>query len=143
MGRFASTVEFYARCREPYSAAFFQTVANQLGWRGTEHLLDVGCGPGMLAAGFAPFVADSTGIDIEPAMLEEACRLSRGHANLTFIHSRLEEFSSPKKFEIVTIGRALHWLDRVAALEKLEELVSETGVVLECGASVLASEVSP
>jgi SAM-dependent methyltransferase len=66
MGRFASTVEFYARYREPYPPEFFQKVAEQIGLRGDETLLDVGCGPGMLAIGFAPFVGSCTGLDPEP-----------------------------------------------------------------------------
>ena len=40
MGRFASTVEFYTRCREPYPPEFFQTVAKGLALRGDEALLD-------------------------------------------------------------------------------------------------------
>jgi len=54
MGRFASSVEFYARYREPYPPAFFKKVAEQIALRGDEFLLDVGCGPGLLAIGFAP-----------------------------------------------------------------------------------------
>ena len=63
MGRFASTVEFYARYREPYPPEFFEKIAEQISLRGDETLLDVGCGPGMLAIGFAPFVGSCTGLD--------------------------------------------------------------------------------
>jgi ubiquinone/menaquinone biosynthesis C-methylase UbiE len=35
----------------------------------SETLLDVGCGPGMLAIGFAPFVGGGTGLDPEPGMI--------------------------------------------------------------------------
>src|ERR1039458_5152124 len=45
MGRFASTVEFYARYREPYPPKFFQKVAEQIALGGDEALLDIGCGP--------------------------------------------------------------------------------------------------
>jgi hypothetical protein len=55
MGRFASTVDFYARYREPYLPEFFKKVAEQIGLRGYESLIDVGCGPALLAIGFAPF----------------------------------------------------------------------------------------
>jgi hypothetical protein len=48
-GRFASSVEFYARYREPYPPAFFMKVAELVGLRGDESLLDIGCGPGLLA----------------------------------------------------------------------------------------------
>jgi hypothetical protein len=54
MGRFASTVPFYTRCREPYPPAFFSTVAELLALRRDMSLLDAGCGPGRLAMGFAP-----------------------------------------------------------------------------------------
>jgi len=47
MGRFASTVEFYARYREPYLPKFFKKVAEQIALRGDESLLDIGCGPGL------------------------------------------------------------------------------------------------
>jgi predicted RNA methylase len=53
MGRFASTVPFYTRCREPYPRAFFSTVAERLALRRDMSLLDAGCGPGLLAIGFA------------------------------------------------------------------------------------------
>jgi hypothetical protein len=52
MGRFASTVEFYARYREPYPPKFFERVAEQIGLCGDETLLDIGCGPGLLAIGY-------------------------------------------------------------------------------------------
>jgi SAM-dependent methyltransferase len=77
MGRFASTVEFYARYREPYPPEFFQKVAEQIGLRGDETLLDVGCGPGMLAIGFAPFVGSCTGLDPEPLMIAAARSAAR------------------------------------------------------------------
>jgi len=35
-------------------------------------LLDIGCGPGLLAIDFAPFVGSCTGLDPESAMIEAA-----------------------------------------------------------------------
>jgi hypothetical protein len=46
MGRFASTVEFYARYREPYPPEFFKQSTQQIALRGNETLLDIGCVPG-------------------------------------------------------------------------------------------------
>ena len=97
MGRFASTVEFYARYREPYSPEFFASVAQQIGLRGTETLLDVGCGPGLLAIGFAPYVGRCSGIDPEAAMIAaaESAAAEAGVA-LTLTHGRIEEFSAER-----------------------------------------------
>lgn len=67
MGRFASTIPFYERAREPYDAAFFKMVAGILGLSGKDRLLDLGAGPGLLAIGFAPFVGKVVGADPEAA----------------------------------------------------------------------------
>jgi len=59
MGRFASTVGFYARYRKRYPPKFFKKVAEKIVLRGTESLLDVGCGPALLASASA-LLSDAT-----------------------------------------------------------------------------------
>jgi len=135
MGRFASTVEFYSRYREPYPPHFFQKVAEQIALRGDETLLDVGCGPGLLAIGFAPFVGRSTGLDPEAAMITAAkAAAAEMGAKLSLIHGRIEEFPTTQIYDVITIGRALHWLERNAALPVLERIVPGSGRILICGA---------
>jgi SAM-dependent methyltransferase len=144
MGRFASTVEFYTRCREPYSAEFFQTVAERLALHGDEALLDIGCGPGPLAIGFAPFVGSCTALDPEAAMIEAAREAAEAAGVHLALHlGRIEDYPAGELFSVVTIGRALHWLDRGAALEALERIVSERGRVLVCGATSTETPASP
>jgi SAM-dependent methyltransferase len=135
MGRFASTVPFYARYREPYPVDFFREVAKRIGLSGREALLDVACGPGLLAIGFAPYVRSCTGVDPEPGMISEACR----RAAATGVHLRLIEATLEQvpdtagPFDVITIGRALHWLPQESALRKLEVLVAADGRILICG----------
>ncbi len=144
MGRFASTVEFYSRYREPYPPAFFSHVAEQIGLRGNENLLDIGCGPGLLAIGFAPYVERVTGIDPEAAMIAAAkAAAAEAGVALSLIHGRIEEFSAACTFDFVTIGRALHWMDRSAALPVLERIVSDRGRILICGARSVETPASP
>jgi hypothetical protein len=54
---------------------------------------------------------------------------------VSLVAGRVEDFSSREKFNIMTIGRALHWLDRATALARLNELLSESGAILICGAT--------
>jgi SAM-dependent methyltransferase len=137
MGRFASTVEFYARYREPYPPAFFKKVAEQIGLCGDESLLDIGCGPGLLAIGFAPFVGRCTGLDPEPGMIEAAkAAAEEARVTLCLIHGRVEEFPTTQTYDVITIGRALHWLERSASLTVLERILApDSGRILICRAA--------
>ena len=144
MGRFESTVEFYSRCREPYPAEFFKIVVERLALKGNESLLDVGCGPAPLAIGFAPFVGSCTGLDPEAAMIKAAQRAAEESGVILALQlGRIEDYPPVKVFDVVTIGRALHWLDRGAAIAKLERIVSASGRMLVCGATSMESSSSP
>jgi SAM-dependent methyltransferase len=137
MGRFASTVAYYESARPPYGAAFFAAVAKQLGFDPSQRLLDVGAGPGILSIGFAPYCREVVGVDPEPGMVEAArVGAKRARVAVRFIEGRFEDVA-PKlgAFDIVTIGRAIHWLDPEPAREALERALAPHGRVLVCGAT--------
>ncbi|MDN4988386.1 class I SAM-dependent methyltransferase [Bradyrhizobium arachidis] len=134
MGRFASTASTYEHLRPPYPREFFRTVAHKLGLTRESSLIDLGTGPGLLALGFGPYVGRVVGVDPEPAMLE-AARLaaSRAGRHVTLIEGKAETLSPEiGAFDIVTIGRALHWMDRDATLARLDELVACDGAIVIC-----------
>lgn len=137
MGRFASTISFYVRYREPYPPEFFSTIAARLGLTGKERLIDLGCGPAPIALGFARFVASCTGVDPEPAMIAAAREeAARAGVALSLLEGTVESLpESIGKFDLVTIGRALHWMEPRKTRSVIEHLVSESGAVLLCGSS--------
>jgi SAM-dependent methyltransferase len=143
MGRFETAAEFY-RFREPYPEGFFETVSQRLGITQRTRMLDVGCGPGNLAIGFAPFVASCTAIDIEPEMLRVA-RLAAidAGANVQFFQTSIEQFGAAEdSFDFVTIGRALHWLSRETTLAVLERVVVVGGHLAICGSAATDAPVN-
>ena len=141
MGRFATTVALYEELRTPYPPAFFREVAQRLALTKAQALIDLGTGPGLLALGFAPYVGRITGVDPEPAMLAAARKAAeRASQDLTLIAGKAEDLPDDiGRFDVVTIGRALHWMDRDLTLERLERLVEPNGVILVCS-SVSAGE---
>jgi SAM-dependent methyltransferase len=134
MGRFATTVALYEQLRTPYPPAFFREVAERLKFSKQHALIDLGTGPGLLALGFAPYVARITGVDPEPAMLAAARKAAERAAQpFTLIAGKAEDVPDDVgRFDVVTIGRALHWMDRNALRERLERLVAPDGVILVC-----------
>src|SRR4051812_38093594 len=70
--RFRSAAEHYRKGRPPYAPALLDLVAQRVGVTHDHAVLDLGCGPGQLALGFARFAGAITAIDPEPEMLRIA-----------------------------------------------------------------------
>ena len=129
MGRFATTVALYEELRTPYPPCFFREAAQRLALDRQHALIDLGTGPGLLALGFAPYVGRIVGVDPEPAMLAAAKNAAeRASQAFTLIAGKAEDLPEDiGSFDVVTIGRALHWMDREATLARLERLVAPAG----------------
>ncbi|MFK4530233.1 SAM-dependent methyltransferase [Bradyrhizobium japonicum] len=134
MGRFASTASLYEHLRPPYPSEFFRSVANKLGLTKQSSLIDLGTGPGLLALGFGPYVGRVVGVDPEPEMIEAARRAAAGAGrNITLIEGKAETLAPDiGSFDVVTIGRALHWMDRDLTLALLDRLVAHDGAIAIC-----------
>ena len=140
MGRFATTVPLYEKFRPPYPPDFFRTVAARLGFGRKHRLIDLGTGPGLLALGFAPYVGRTVGVDPEPAMLTAARQAARrAGQNLTLIEAKAEVLTEDAgQFDVVTIGRALHWMEPKATVRLFDRLVAPDGVILICSSNSAA-----
>lgn len=134
MGRFATTAEFYEQYRPLYPAEFFRAVADKLKLGKRHALIDLGTGPGVLALGFAPSVGRVVGVDPEPAMLAAArAAAKRARAEITFIEGKAEDLPADiGSFDVVTIGRALHWMDHKALGPVFARLVATGGAIVIC-----------
>ena len=149
MGRFATTVAYYESARAPYGEAFFAEVSGRLGFNSGLRLLDVGAGPGILAIGFARFCGEVVGVDPEPAMIAAAREAAdRAGVAARFIDGRFEDLPDelPRDtapFDIVTIGRAIHWLDPQAGRIALDRLITPRGRALICHAASVKDGRNP
>jgi len=145
MSRFATTVAYYERYRQPYPAAFFRTVAAELAFTPAKTLIDLGTGPGLIALGFAPFVGALTAVDPEPAMLALAREaVARARRPVRLIEGTAETLAADLgPFDIVTIGRALHWMDPAPTRQVLDRLVAPGGAILICASSTVKGTENP
>src|SRR6476660_1840146 len=131
MGLFATTEPLYREFRPPYPTKFFRNAAQRLSLSRAHALIDLGTGPGSIALGFGPYVGRIVGVDPEPAMLAAAKNAAeRASQAFTLIAGKTEDLADDiGRFDVVTIGRALHWMEREPTLARLERLVGPEGAI--------------
>lgn len=127
---FQGAAWYYARYRSRYPQALFDLLAELFKLDGTERLLDLGCGAGLVAIPFSTRFAEVVAIDPDAEMLKEAQADAEavGATNIRWIHDRAESISADLgQFRLVTFGRSFHWMQRELVLEKLYSLLTDNG----------------
>jgi len=99
-----------------------------------DSVLDVACGPGLLVCAFAGVVRHATGIDLTPAMLEQARELEKQHAlsNVTWeLGDVLPLPFDDGSFSIVSARFAFHhFLDPLAVLKEMRRVCKMGGRIV-------------
>lgn len=128
--RYRSAAAHYEQGRVPYASALIRRVAEVTGLGSRHRVLDLGCGPGPLARGFASIAREVIAIDPAPEMLAEARALVGQAANIRFLAGSsydLDPALGP--FQLAVMGRSFHWMDRVDTLKRLDSMIEPAGAV--------------
>lgn len=130
--RFEDAVPYYQKHRVRYADQLIGRIAAEASLSASSRVLDLGCGPGSIANMIAPLAGEVIGIDPNETMLAAARKQAKtvGVDNVTYrVGSSFDLSIVDGPFQLVTMGRSFHWMDRVATLEALEGLVAPNGVV--------------
>jgi hypothetical protein len=86
-----------------------------------------------------------TDLDPEPGTITAAkSAAAEAGVALSLIEGRIEEFPNTQTYDVVTIGRAHHWLERTPTLAVLERIVApDSGRILICRASSVETPETP
>jgi SAM-dependent methyltransferase len=127
---FKGASAYYERGRLPYAPGFVETLTAALGLDGGGRLLDVGCGPGIVALALAPHFAEVVGLDPDEDMLAEAGRQAarRGVANARWRLARAEDLPAGLGgFRAVVFANSFHWTDRDRVAATVFEMLEPGG----------------
>ena len=126
---FQTTVAYYERFRLAFPDRLMARVATLAGLKPGDKVLDLGCGTGMLAMGFARLGMAVTAMDPEPEMLAAAGSAAQAQGLPITIQlggsQQLTAAMGP--YRLVTMGRSFHWMDRAATLAALDKIVAPGG----------------
>jgi cyclopropane fatty-acyl-phospholipid synthase-like methyltransferase len=107
LGRFESTAPWYAQFRPRYPPELIERLVRAAGLDGGSRVLDLGAGPGHVAAAMASHVDEVVAVDVEPEMLAQI-----DAPNIRTVPGRAEDVDpSWGRFDLVTAGRSFHWFD--------------------------------
>jgi SAM-dependent methyltransferase len=128
--RFRTAAAHYEEGRPPYAPALIRRVAEVTGLSRQHRVLDLGCGPGPLARGFAALAAEVMAMDPSGDMLAAARELAAGMPNIRFVAGSSYDLAPELgPFHLVVMGRSFHWMDRVDTLKRLDRMVDSEGAV--------------
>jgi SAM-dependent methyltransferase len=129
--RFQTTVPFYARYRLGYPDALIARIMQIVGLKPGDSVMDLGCGPGLVAIPFAQAGMKVVAVDPEPNMVDAAKEAARA-AGVTLDVRQGSSFDLPAgigPLRLVTMGRSFHWMDREATLKILDKLIVPDGAI--------------
>jgi ubiquinone/menaquinone biosynthesis C-methylase UbiE len=129
--RFRSAARHYLAGRPAYAPRLIRHVAGFTRLAPDHRILDLGCGPGMLAGAFAPLVGEVIAMDPEPEMLRIAEAEFGGAGRISFVRGSSFDLSPTLgRFHLVTMGRSFQWMDRAETLRRLDGMIEPGGAVV-------------
>lgn len=137
----------YASFRPTYPASLYNTV---LGFLDAKHskngtgvdkpagaLLDLGCGPGIVARALAPHFASVTAVDPSEGMIAQARELTAEDPRIAVRRAGVEDLSflADGAVDLAVAGAAAHWFDYGRAWSELGRVVRGGGALAFWGYS--------
>ena len=143
---FEGSAPYYAQGRLPYPSGLHDAFAGALDLSGSPRLLDVGCGPGIVALTVADLFAEVVGVDPDGAMLAEAERQGRrrGLGNLRWVRRRAEELPAGLgSFRCAVFAQSFHWMDRERVASTVFDMLEPGGAFVHLNTAVAAPPDPP
>jgi ubiquinone/menaquinone biosynthesis C-methylase UbiE len=140
LDQFTRQAEPFAQARAIRSPEALDRIVQMAEAGADDTVLDVACGPGLLACAFARVVRHVVGVDITPAMLDQArkTQAEQGVDNVTWQLGDMLSLPYPDQHFSIVVSRFAfhHLLDPVAALKEMRR-------VCKAGGRLVVADMAP
>jgi SAM-dependent methyltransferase len=127
---FNSLAGDYARFRTSYSDDLFDAIIEYARMPADGKVLDLACGTGLGMMQYVRRGFSVTGIDVAPAMIEQARELVPKGAGVEFAIGRAEALPLPDaSFDLVSCAQAFHWFEPHAAFSECARVLRPGGAL--------------
>ena len=131
---FAGTAAYYRRGRLPYAPGLADVLAEVLQLDGQGRLIDVGCGPGVIALSLAHLFGEIVGLDPDREMIAQAGReaVERGVTEKArWVRARAEELPAGLgTFTVATFAQSFHWMNRDLVAATTRDMLRPGGALV-------------
>lgn len=111
--------------RPPYPDELFAFLKELSAHR--RRALDLGCGTGKLAHRLAASFEHVDAVDPSASML--AIADDGSHRNVSWIHGYAEEAQLADRYDLVTAGASIHWMDHAVIFPRLASIIEPGGYI--------------
>jgi SAM-dependent methyltransferase len=139
---FRGSAAYYVRGRLPYPRGLTDAFVHALQLDGRGRLLDVGCGPGLVALSLAHLFEETVGLDADADMLVEAQRVAAEARvrNARWVHARAEQLPlGLGQFRVATFAQSFHWMDRETVAATVYQMLEPGGAFVQVSAQTDSS----
>ncbi|MEU5402776.1 class I SAM-dependent methyltransferase [Streptomyces sp. NPDC005963] len=131
---FSGTATYYRRGRLPYAPGLTDVLAEVLKLDGRGRLIDVGCGPGILALSLVHLFREIVGVDSDSGMIAEATReaAERGvTGKAQWVQARAEDLPAGLgTFTVAIFAQSFHWMDRDLVAATTRKMLQPGGALV-------------
>src|SRR5215469_9020578 len=134
LDQFTRQAEPFARAQAIRSPEALDKIVRMAEPTADDTVIDVACGPGLLACAFARVVRHAVGVDITPAMLDQARKTQQeqGLTNISWQSADVLSLPYPDHHFCIVVSRFVfhHLLDPLAALKEMKRVCKPGGRVV-------------
>ncbi|MGH2681530.1 MAG: class I SAM-dependent methyltransferase [Actinomycetota bacterium] len=134
---YRGSARYYLEGRLPYAPGLADALARELGLDGRGRLIDIGCGPGIVALELAALFEEVVGVDADADMIAEAAREAgrRGIENGRWRTMRAEELPGELgPFRVATLAQSFHWMERERVARAIHGMLEPGGALVHVNA---------